>query len=183
MKMDKNLQAGLIVIAFILTVAILFAGKALTTKLKVDQPLAKEVKKIKVVEKFKVETVQNGITVNLKLRKVADLQVVLDEVKQKVQAYEHKPVREFEIISNPNQALKDIQYQLIFYLEEAAVSGRYTQLLKALDSFDGVSAKVYLSTDYVYIQLEKGSNYLYQAIPRIVKVTQNQNAVMGGESS
>lgn len=182
MKLGKNLQIGLILVAFLATVAILFSGRALATKFQVDQPLAKELKQIKAVEQFKLTNEANGISVYLKVKQVKNLQEVLDEVKQKVERYEHKTVSDIKLACNPDQTLKDIQYQLIFYLEEATVSGRYTQLLKALDTFDGVTAKVYLTNEYIYLQLDNGANYLYQAIPRTAKLLP-QSAVSGGDAS
>lgn len=167
MKYIKNLQIWLVLLAFLITLGILFGGQTLTTKLRVDDPLKRDIAAIKSVSDFKTEETKNGLTVHLRLRKVADLDDVMEQIKQKVQQFQDKPVVDFQIQDHPNPLLKQLKYQLSFYLEEANTTGRYTQLKNALDSFHGVTARVYLEKDFIYIQLEDGNFYLYQAVPRI----------------
>ena len=166
MKFIKNLQTWLILLAFLITLGILFGGETLATKYRINDPLKKEVGAISGVGGFKLEQAKNGVVIDLKLRKVDDLQDVLDQVKQKVQSFQDKPVLGFQIQDHPNHLWKLSHYQLSFYLEEAAVSGRYIQLKNALDSFRGITARAYLSHDFIYLQMEDGGHYLYQAIPR-----------------
>lgn len=166
MKFMKNLRTWLIILAFLITLGILFGGEGLATKFRINDPLNREIKAIKGVNGFKLEQAKNGLVINLKLEKVGDLQSVLERVKQKVQSFQDKPVVGFQIQDHANRILKLSQYQLSFYLEEAAASGRYIQLKNALDSFRGITARAYLSRDFIYIQMEDGGHYLYQAIPR-----------------
>jgi hypothetical protein len=184
MKSLKNIQAWLVLVAFVATVGILFGGQGLVTRLRVDNPLQKEIAAVKEVHHFKVESVNNGLQVKLSLSKVKDLQEVLDLVKQKVQFYQNKPVKSFVISDRRDSDLKQIKYQLSFYLEEATVSGNYTRLKDELESLPGVLARVYLTPDYVYLQLEKGNHYLYEAIPRLNQGDRNYNgnSMNGGES-
>ena len=133
--------------------------------MRIDNPLQRrEVGSIANINEFKLKPVQNGVVIHLQLTKVKDLQEVLELVKGKVEKYQDKSVIGFDLADHPNQLLKQLKYQLSFYLEEATVSGRYIQLKNAVDSFRGVTARVYLTPDFIYVQLEEGNYYLYQAI-------------------
>ncbi len=166
MKPIKNLQLWLIFFAFIVTLGILFGGQALTAKVRVDNPLKRDVYTIDGVKKFELLQDKEGIKVKLQLKKVENLQEVLDRVQQKVTLYYHKPVQEIQITDHSNQRLREVRYQLSFNLEEAVGSGRYVQLKAALESYSPIKSRVYFSRDYIYIQLEDGLNYHYEAFPR-----------------
>ncbi len=165
MKQIKNLQMGLIVLAFLVTLGLLFGGQVLTAKLKVENPLQRDMHQMKAIRDYKVKEDKDGLIVTVKLQKVDDLQKVLDYVKQKVASYYNQPIKNFKIIDRRNHELESLRYQLSFYLEEAVVSGHYIQLKTALESCPGVKAKAYFSQSSMYLQLEKGQNYLYEVLP------------------
>lgn len=166
MKLNKNMQAWLIFAAFTVTLALLFGGQALTQKLRVNDPLKHEINAIKGVHKFNLIQDKEGLTVELKLARVADLQQVLDKVKQKVESSHNKPVRKMAINNHSNLRLKEIRYRLSFDLEEAVVTGRYIQLRQSLDAYPEIKSRIYFSPDFIYIQLEDGQYYHYEAFPR-----------------
>ena len=185
MKFTKNIQAWLVLTAFLATVIVLFGGQAILARLKVNNPLKKELATFKVIKDYQVEPVKEGLRVNLKLSKTENLQEVLDKVKEKVELYHQKPVTGFNLQDRPNQNLINLKYQLSFYLEEARASGEYVRLKSALEELNKgkISAKVYLSEDYLYLQLEEGPNYLYQAIPRSLNHKTVKEINSGGESA
>lgn len=178
MKFNKNIQAWLIFAAFIVTLALLFGGQALTQKLRVNDPLNHEIYATKGVQKFKVIQDKEGLTVELKLARVADLQQVLDKVKQKVESSYNKPVRTIAIKDHSNLRLKEVRYRLSFELEEAVVTGHYIQLKQSLDAYPEVKSRIYFSPDFIYIQLEDGQFYHYEAFPRR---TFTAGKVLGGD--
>ncbi len=179
MKRIKNLQLGLIVLAFLVTIGMLFGGQALTAKLKVENPLEKDLRQQKAIRDYKIKEEKDGLAVTVKLQKVDDLQKVLDYVKQKVASYYNQPIKSFKIIDRRNQELESLRYQLSFYLEEAIVSGHYIQLKTALESCPGVKAKAYFSQNSMYLQLEKGRNYLYEVLPNHLQP--DKGDINGGE--
>ncbi len=180
-KRFKDLQLWLILLAFLGTVTVLFGGQKLTAKFRAENPTRRAMGAIKAVRDFEVKQIPDGLMVELKLDKVGNLETVLDLVKQKVESNYGQPVRSFRIIGRSDRKLQQVRYNLSFYLEEALVSGRYIQLKQALDGYQPVNARVYLGTDFIYIQLENDTHYLYEAIPReskIVSINKNQ----GGDS-
>ncbi|HYH03093.1 MAG TPA: hypothetical protein VEC37_08340 [Bacillota bacterium] len=184
MKITKNIQGWLIVIAFLATVAILFGGQSINEKMRVENPLKQRMKTIKEVKSFTVEPAGDGLKVKLQLKQSRNLQMVLNRVKQEVEFYHKKPVTNFGIGDQPNSQLEQLKYQLSFYLEEALASGHFIELKSALDSYNknrGINAKVYLDNDFIYLQLEEGNNYLYQVMPRPVRpLAVNTNSPEGG---
>jgi uncharacterized FlaG/YvyC family protein len=184
MKSIKNMQIWLIFLAFIVTLAVLFGGQALTVRMQVDNPFKHDIYAIQGVKKFKMIQDKEGIKVQLQLNRVANLQQVLDPIQQKVKFYYHKPIQEIQITDHSNHRLQEIRYQLSFNLEEAVVSGHYVQLRAALESYPQIKSRVYFSRDYIYIQLEDGSYYHYEAFPRQVNGMSRAlvQGLMGGDS-
>ena len=185
MKLTKNIQAWLVVSAFLATIIVLFGGQAILARFKVNNPLKKELASFKVIKDYKIEPVQEGLKVNLKLSKTENLQELLDQVKEKVELYHQKPVISFSLEDRSNKNLVNLKYQLSFYLEEARASGEYVSLKSALEELNDkkVSAKVYLSEDYLYLQLEEGAYYLYEAIPRTISYQVVKGTNSGGDST
>lgn len=178
MKFNKNIQAWLIFAAFIVTLGLLFGGQALALKLRVNDPLKHEVYAIKGVRKFAVTQDKEGIKVELKLARVADLQQVLDKVRQKVKSFYNKPVQAMVIANHSGPRLKEVRYRLSFDLEEAVVTGHYIQLKQSLDAYPQIKSRIYFSPDFIYIQLEDGPYYHYEAFPRQVNAA---GKISGGE--
>lgn len=184
MKFVKNLQTWLVVVAFAGTILFLFGGQALTERYKVNQPLKEVILSKKVIRDFTVKPEKDGVEVSMRMQRTANLQSVMDFVVEKTEFYHKKPVTALTISSSPSDRLEQVRYQLSFYLEEALASGHYIQLKSALDGLtkDGITAKVYLSDSFIYLQLEDSRNYLYQAVPRLDKVASVTKANPGGDS-
>jgi len=180
-KRFKEMRLWLILFVFIGTLALLFGGRELAVKFRAEDPTRREIEGIKEVRDFSVKQNHNGLTVELKLDKVANLESILNLIKQKVESNYRQPVRQFKISGQPNPKLRQIHYELSFYMEEALVSGHYIQLKRALDSYQSVTARVYLGTEFVYLQLEDGAHYLYEAIPRRAQIVTAGNN-RGGDS-
>ena len=182
MKKFGKRQMITLAVAFLATVGVLFGGQALNSKFRVDDPLQHEVMAIRGVQHFKLVPDKDNVRVELKLGKVSNLETILDRINDKVLHYHGKPVTDFQIVSRSDSQLEQARYQLSFYLEEAAVSGRYIQLKDALDAMKGINARVYLGQDFIYIQLEQGSHYFYQAVPRQARTISIDNQTGGGST-
>ncbi|MCL6590198.1 MAG: hypothetical protein K6U80_09625 [Firmicutes bacterium] len=167
MKPLKDIKIWLVAMVFVGTVGILFGVQSLTTKLKVTDPLEKKIMRIPAVKKFNLKETQAGLSIDLELKKVPNLQTVLDRVQQEVQTYYRQPVASIRITGHTNGRLEEFRYQLAFNLEEALVLGRYLQLRRALEEAPGIKARIYFSRRFIYLQLEDGEYYHYEAYARI----------------
>jgi hypothetical protein len=166
MKRLKDIKIWLVVVVFLATGGILFGAQTLTTKFKVTDPLHEKVMGIQAVKKFSLEQTKAGLRVNLELKKVPNLEPVLDRVQQEVGQYYDQPVASIRITAHTNRRLEEFRYRLAFNLEEALISGRYLQLRSALDTAPGIKARVYFSGNFIYLQLEDGNDYHYEAYTR-----------------
>jgi len=183
MKFVKNLKIWLALTAFLVTVGVLCGGQIIAAKLKVNDPLLKEIGTVKAIRNFTVKPMEQGLVIDLTLLKTPDLQATLDFVKDKTEFYHKKKVVAFNIIDHSDQRLRKLRYELSFYIEEALASGEYVKLKAELDSLaaPGVVSRVYLSKDFLYLQLEAGHDYLYRAIPRGQAKTATDGGI-GGET-
>jgi hypothetical protein len=182
MRLTKNIQGWLVLLAFLTTVAVLFGGQTLTAKIRVENPLKQRLAKIREIRGYTVENLGDGLKLHLKLDKCRNLQTVLNSALREVEFYHQKTVKSISIADFPDYQLEQTKYQLSFYLEEALASGRYIQLKTALDSFNnqGMKARVFLDNDYIFLQLERGKNYLYQVFPRPAQGMTVVNDIQGG---
>jgi hypothetical protein len=185
LKITKNIQGVLVAGAFLATLIVLFGGRALAMKFRVDNPLNQHIKTVKAVRSFKVEPVGEGLQLDVALRQNSNLQMTLEAIVKEVEFYHKKTVTAIVIADRANDRLEQIRYQLSFYLEEALASGHFIQLKKALDvcgAQNGITAKVYLTPKFIYLQLETGTAYLYQAIsrPEYPVVARNRQLEGGG---
>lgn len=180
MKIVKNIRVWLLLGIFSVTLAMLFGGQALTLKLRVNDPLKHDIYAIKGVRMYRAVQDKDGVKVNLKLAQVKDLQQVLDQVQRKLEYYFNKPVQAIEIEDHSDQRLREARYQLSFNLEEAVVAGHYIQLKEALNLDTRVHSRLYFSPGFIYIQLEDGHYYHYEAYPRQVNVNETGTANGGG---
>ena len=105
LKKLKNLRLCLVLLAFLVTVGVLFGGQKLVAKYRSEDPTRRAIGAIKEVRDFEVKQASDGLTVELKLDKVGNLELLLDEIKQKVEAHYHQPIRNFKITGRPDQQL------------------------------------------------------------------------------
>jgi hypothetical protein len=181
MKPVKNMRAWVIALAFVITLTAFFSGQVISKKFKTTDPLKREFSKIKSIESFSINQADNGVNVNLKLGKVNNLRTILDKVQERVKFYYNKPVKSFTITNHANKRLEEVRYQLSFNLEEAVYTGRYLQLKDTLNSYRGLKVKVYFSPSFIYLQLEDGQNYYYEAYGRPVALVRD-NTRLGGDT-
>jgi hypothetical protein len=172
MRRTRNIQVWLVLSVFLATVAVLFGGQMITAKLRVDNPLKQRLAKIPEIRGYTVEKAEDGLKLHLKLDKCHNLQAVLNSALHEVEYSYKKTVKSISITDYPDSQLEQTKYQLSFYIEEAVASGHYIQLKSALDSINrkGLKARVFLDNEFIYLQLEDGKNYLYQALPRPERV-------------
>ncbi|HEX3048706.1 MAG TPA: hypothetical protein VHY08_28415 [Bacillota bacterium] len=166
MKRLKDIKIWLVALVFVGMVGILFGAQTLATKFKVTDPLQKKIMGIRAVKKFSLEQTKAGLQINLELKKVSNLGPVLDRVQHEAGIYYDQPVTSIRITGHTDRRLEEFRYRLAFNLEEAMISGRYLQLRSALDAASGIKARVYFSRNFIYLQLEDGDNYHYEAYAR-----------------
>lgn len=165
----RGLRPGLAALVFLVTLGALVGGRVLARNLQVDRPLARDLGAIRGVRGHKLLEETDGLTLRLRLDRVADLESVAERALAVVEKHEGRPVLRMEI-EDVRRGLTGAYYELRFSLEEAVATGRYSMLrteLSVLAKRHGLDrARIYLDRRFIYVQLEKDGSYLYEALPR-----------------
>jgi len=165
----RQFRLGLALVVFAVTIILLIGGQGLAKSVRVDRPLARELDSIAGVLDHALAQGTDGAHLELTLARVPDLEQTITRVLAAVAERQEEPVVEV-VIHDHRQGLGAAYYDLRFGLEEAMATGRYTALQKDLHrlarQYHLDRALAYLGQGFVYVQLEQGSAYLYQVLPR-----------------
>ena len=165
----RQFHLGLALIVAVAVLAALLGGQGLAKTLRVDRPLSSELRAIDGVRQYTLGNVAEGLRLDLTLGRVPDLEQTMVKILASIAERRREPVAEIEI-RDRRQGLTGVYYDLRFSLEEALATGRYSTLrgdLEELASRHHLDrARIYLGQRFIYVQLEKGSAHLYQALPR-----------------
>lgn len=165
----RQFRPGLALLAFIIILAVLLAGQTLARNLRVDRPLAREIKALPGVARYEIEEGRDGLVLRLTMNRVPNLEDAAAKILAAVEKRHDLPVTSVEIADRRGD-LASAYYELRFSLEEARTTGRYSILGAALADLaarHGLDcARVYPGSRFLFVQLEKGRAFLYEALPR-----------------
>ncbi|MGQ9778275.1 MAG: hypothetical protein ACUVRM_00155 [Bacillota bacterium] len=164
-----RLRLGPVFAVFALTLAVLLAGQDLLRYLGFRRPLARELHAIRGVKSFTLHETPAGLTVEVSLDRVADLEATAEGVLTVVSARARRPVATL-VFRDRREGLGEAYYELRFTLEEAMATGSYgklrPELARLAEKYGLTKARVYPGRDFLYVQLERQGAYLYEALPR-----------------
>ncbi|HHW13287.1 MAG TPA: hypothetical protein GXX33_09845 [Firmicutes bacterium] len=165
-------QIFIIALVGLLTSGLLFGGGFLYEKFFQRNPLQKWVKTNPAITGFQLQEQKAGLCLELTLdpQKVDNLQAILEPFIREVVSRKQRPVHEVRIANEPSPELAEVYYQLSFALAEAQATGEYNTLYGVLQSLQAAAGeadfRVYLGTDYLYVQLKKGNESYFSVVPR-----------------
>lgn len=166
----KGIRVYVVIAAVFVTLAVLLAVQFMYQKYNVEQPLFKLYSQTKLVKK--VPTIeQKGTTVNviLDVAKTDNLRQAYRDLSDYTEQIIGDTKFTIVLKDNRNAALEDVFYQSQFVIYEALVKGDFTKMADVVQQNAvkaGATSKVFIDNDYVYVEILKGSNYLYEIIPR-----------------
>lgn len=161
-----------VTIVFAITTGLLFGGGFLYEKIFRRNPLEKWVRTNPAVIDFHFREQGEGLSLELQLdpEQVDNLQALLEPFLREVLARKGKAVTKVSIANEPSPALAEIYYKLSFALEEAKATGEYNTLYEVLQSLQAEAEeadfRVYLGTDFLYVQLKQGKETYFTVLPR-----------------
>lgn len=166
----KGIRVYVVIAAVFVTLAVLLSVQFLYQKYDVEQPLFKLYSETKLVNKVPViEEKGTSINVVLHVKKTDNLRQAYQELNSYTAEIMGDTKYTMEIRDNRDQALEEIYYQSQFVIYEALAKGDFTKMADVIQQNAdkvGATAKVYIDNDNVYVEIFKGSNYLYEIIPR-----------------
>jgi len=163
-----KLNGKIIVIVALLSFFCVFLGQFIYNKYYLLNPLEKQLQSLPQVQQVIIEKTEESV-VKVSLTKVSNLASSYQKIEKIVKKKIGKKAK-IEIRGQPNDNLKEIERQMSFSLQEAALLGNYAHMDKKLQEIAQKNKlskwKVYLDQENIYIQLFDGNNYLYEVVPR-----------------
>lgn len=159
----------IIVIVFIATITILFGGKSIYYEYHIEKPIQSVYKNMPEIKGVKLQTNNDDVNLFIQINKTKNLQETFQEIKTKAEKiFGTKPFK-ININDKSDGTLDKTFYFIQFDIYEAIDRGDYSTMVDKIESKSknaGVTSKLYIDDDYLYLQMEHGGNYLYKIFPR-----------------
>lgn len=183
----KGLRVYVIVAAIVLTLAVLLTIQYVYQKYDVEQPLFKLYSQTKLVEK-EPTIEQNGETVKviLDVKKTDNLRKAYQELNRYTGQVMGNTAFTIELKDNRTKELEQAYYQSQFIIYEAISRGEFSKMAEVIQQNAGkigAQSLVFIDNDNIYVEFLKGSNYLYEIVPREAATPNNVIDRMGSDQA
>lgn len=166
----KGMRLPIIFVTLALTLAALFGARWLYQNQALNRPLGEAVRAVPGVADVAISQRGDVLQVKVKAAETPELERFINDLWQAVDSVESGQKVELQISDNRTQALADAYYGFHFFLQEAVATGRYSDLparLAQITAADKMTrGRVFVASDYVYVQLHQGGASLYEIVPR-----------------
>lgn len=157
--------------ALILTFAVLFGGFQVYKNYELVRPLVTELRHIPAVESVQVQTTGQSPAVYLKLGPVPDLQTSYATISSDVTTTLGTPVAIY-LQDKSTPFLRNLYEGMQPTLREDIAKSDYTQMIASMQGMAtraGVSCRITMNAQDIFVQLTKGDAYLYDIVPYATK--------------
>lgn len=164
-----RIKIPVIIIVFISTMIILYGGESIYYQYNFEKPVEKAFKSMDEIKDIKLLNKNHRLNLQLELSQIDNLQSTYTEIQSKAEKiFGTKP---FEIIisNKVDNSLDNVFYYIQFDIFEAIEKGDYSKMITQIEKKSqqaGVTSKVYIDNDNLYLQMEHKNNYLYKIFPR-----------------
>ena len=168
---SKNYNWLLSAVAVVLTLAVLSGGQMLWQRFTVVQPMDKLLQGIDGVTKSsweegkKDDTVQIYITLSETKNFPKTYSAIHDGAKRILGSRPFK----VNIADSRSDELEQFYHKIHYQLHEAVFTGNFSLMAEKIQKLadeSGITARVYVESKTVYVQLTKGQNELYAVVTR-----------------
>lgn len=155
-------------IVMVTALVVFFGGWLMYRNFGLVRPLERELSSTAPVQNVKVVVNNQTREVQVTVKKIPDLMTTYTAIKDKVSFTLGSDVK-VTIMDHRSKELTDLyqNYQPLIF--EGIAKGSYTSMIDSLKNRaekDGISnARITMDKNNIYIQLEKGSDYLYEVLP------------------
>jgi hypothetical protein len=167
----QGFRVHVVIISLIVGLAAFWGAQWLYTSLNFQQPLQKQMDDNSLVASYKI--VEKGdrykIMVSLRDHENVNLMQSYRQIYDQVREIMGDRPFTIELVNRPNDRLDNVLNQGRFAIHEALVKGNFREMFDALHRYArqaGVESRVYIDDDYVYWQMQDGTNYVYEIVPR-----------------
>ncbi|MDI6709268.1 MAG: hypothetical protein QMC81_03820 [Thermoanaerobacterales bacterium] len=179
----SNLNFKVIVITFVLGLALLFGGQYVYQKYGFNQPVKQVLATNPAVAGYTLEEQGPELVINVHLKRTDNLQESYRELRRQVdEAMRGRPYQ-LVIEDERDDNLREAFYNSQFIIYQAIAQGNFQEMadeVRARARAANATARIYLDSEYVYVQMENGHGYLAEVIPRQTGGSDLQGANGGG---
>lgn len=149
---------------------LLFGGWYLYNSFALEQPLARAIAQVDGVASSHPVIGRDQVTVNLELKKDADIREVYGNVSRKGAAVVGSRELKINIDQNASPELEKLWSSVLFPVAEAMETRTYSKIPAALAELEkannGLAAQTNMDDTNVYITLRKGDDVKHVVLPR-----------------
>lgn len=165
----QNLRWSVIVVSMVLTVSVLFGAGYLLQSRGVEAPLRNRLAASPVVESLRLEQRAETREVVVLLRETDHLPKAYSELRGEVDRALRGPDYRIRLEDRRTPELEQALRRFDLYLHEAASTGRFAEMAGRVESEAeqaGITARVWVDSQRIYLQLHKDGAYLYSVLER-----------------
>ncbi|HEY3315828.1 MAG TPA: hypothetical protein VGL40_11210 [Bacillota bacterium] len=182
----KNLRWSVAVASLLGMLALLFGGYFAYLHLGLNRPMVQALKAEPGVQSVSISDEGSISHIEVALSPVKDLETTYDHLTAAAERYVKPGRYELTIADHRDQYLEDTYYRMQFLVQEALMRGNFEEMYGGLQSQAGQRSlddfRVYVGERHIFLQLSKGSSYLYAVVPR-AEGTSPMTTAAGGVGS
>lgn len=164
-----ELRIVVVLLAMILTVAILFSGYSVYNVYGVEKPIEAKLSVLPSVSSVSIDKDKNGYEVEVHLGTVENLQSAYIGIKDTLNRHFKDNDYELQIVDNRNDKLELFYLQIQPAVQQTAAKSEFVWLDAYLDekcTQAGLTYNLMIDGKNIYIQIMDGSHNLYEVVAR-----------------
>jgi len=166
----RNIRIAVVILSSVVVFGVLYAGNIWLTRRTVMQPLERSLREIAGVTDVKIAETSTEVSVNVKMGAMPDLRTAYLEIDKHVKDLASRKQIDLHIEDRRSPALEDAYYNIHFDVQQAIATGGFAQMAdnvgKKMKALGIEKYRVFVDSDDVYVQMQQGSDYLYEVVPR-----------------
>ncbi len=165
----NGFKIPIVLLALLIGLTVLLGGQWAYNKYSFQDPLEQVLGEQTVVSDFSVNDDGEVLVVKLKLDKTTNLMEDYQEIDKLIRKIVNKRAFRIELVDDPNDILLNAYYNSQFAIHEAIIKGNFRQMASVVHESAieaGGSAKIYIGSQKIYLQMTHGDHYLYRVISR-----------------
>ncbi|MEW6522103.1 MAG: hypothetical protein AB1445_00790 [Bacillota bacterium] len=166
----KGYRVGIVVLTTAATLLLLIGSSYLAQMATVQRPLARVLASRPEISEFNISS-QNGVTlITMQLEDVANLHSTYWSIYHEAKQVMGGRDLVVKVSDRRSGDLEAIYHQLHFYIHEALSTGNFSRMAQAVAELAGnagISYRVAVDDQHVFVQLHAGDSYLYEVVPRV----------------
>jgi len=166
----KGLRLPLIVLTLAVALVGLFGVRWVYQDQALNRPLEQAIRSVAGVVDASLSREGNIMVVRVRAHEVERLEELVASLWRSIATLEGRQEVRLHISDTRTDDLQETYYHLHFFLQEAVSTGHYSALPQRLaavaEARQVTRCRVFVASDYVYLQLHRGESSLYAIVPR-----------------